>query len=97
MDILSDAQLVQLISKYLLLRVVHLDDINHKYSSMRLLVGACGSALQMGNLLHMAGQLGRAVESFHPELYEDEDDLSDGDMIDAAFRNQHHHLAAGID
>lgn len=59
-------------------------------------VGACGSALQMGNLLHMAGQLGRAVESFHPELYEDDDDLSDGDIVDAAFRN-HHLAAAGID
>lgn len=46
----------------------------------------------MGNLLHMAGNIGRAVESFHPELFEDEDELSDAD-VDNSFRN---HLAAGI-
>lgn len=51
----------------------------------------------MGNLLHMASHIGRVMESFHPELFEDEDDLSDGDIVDAAFRNHHPASRNGLD
>ena len=69
-----------------------------KFLCFGTIVGASGSALQMGNLLSMAGNIGRAVESFHPELFEDDDELSDGEIVDSSFRNHHrHHLAAGIE